>query len=375
MRRSIMLAVLIVLLPAFSVAAEPESKAEKSPLVGDGFFKDVKQPIGQMLGFTFDGPRLKLDRKAWGAAPKQKDAPVVWVGPGFGAAHPIETLFRTVQNAAGAGGSGMSISNNDRRVNFNGGKMNGLVHTRGDQVTQLQFQETGDSGRTLEFGEDGKGGFRLQFSHTDGDIILLSQTPKGAFRAIAMVNGKTFAGQAESFTAFYKQHRSVMESDILPILAHVGVQPIMSPQEAKVKHAVAALLQRSPASVEEGKKLVSDLDSEQFAVREAATKALTERFQLFQDLVREKQLDKTASLEMRTRLDKIMAANTDASRVNQTVELLDLTKDPGYLISLIDGPASPETAKVVEQLEKVSGQKLGSDAKAWKQWLEKSSKK
>jgi hypothetical protein len=269
----------------------------------------------------------------------------------------------------------MSIGNDERRLSYTGGKCNGRVATKGDLLKEIAFEETGEGGRSIEYTEDGKGGFRLQITHPDGDLILLLQTPKGAFRTVALVGGETFAGQAESFAAFYKQHRKVMEGDILPVLSRFGIQPVLSAAEPKVRKTVTALLQRTPDSIDEGKKLLGELDSEQFAVREQATKTLADRFAIYQDLIREKQKDKDASLEVRTRVEKILTANADLDRVNQSIELLNLTKDPAYVVSLLDGATPAESTRLGSHLEKLTGQKLGSDAKAWKEWLEKNAKK
>jgi hypothetical protein len=387
---------LALLLISFAIAAAADSPGQadkatppaKSPLASDGFFQSVKEPVSKMFAVTFDGPKLKLDRKAWGEKAKDDKKGggaaagigggrivIGGFGGGFGGGHPVETLFHQIQNTAGVGGSGMGISGDDRTVHFSGGKCNGQLHTRGDTVRQLQLEETEGPGRTIELNEDGKGGFRMQLLHPDGDLVMVQQTPKGAFRVVALVGGRTFAGQGESFTAFYKQHRAAMENDVLPILNKFGIDPIVSPKDAKVKGAVLASILRSPETIDAGKKLIDQLDSDQFAVRDQAAKTLDQRYVLYEDLIREKLKDKNLPLQMKRDLERITNTHADQARVSQTVELLDLLKDPAYLVGLLETAAGDEKPKVVAHLEKVTGQKLGDDAKAWREWVEKNAKK
>jgi hypothetical protein len=373
MLRSILMAGVLALLAGKLVAAEPEGKPEKSPLLADGMLQQVKPSIRQMLTFTFNGPKLAIDSKAWGAAPKDDKKPP----PPFGFRedlHPIDILFNQVQNQAAIHSAGSSGGGGERSRRFNGTKLNGSLRTRDQALLLLHFEEAGEGGRAIEFADDGKGAFRLQVTHSEGDMILLIQTPKGGFRGVAMLGKRTFAGQGDSFTDFYKQHRATMEADILPILGHFGIEPVLSPFDPGIKKNVIALLQRSPDSLDKGKKLLADLDNDQFTVREQASKALTDGFAVYRDLVLEQHKDPANSLEVKTRLEKIVNANADAARVSHLVALLELEKDAAYLTALLDGASSADAAAIAAHLEKLTGQKFGTDAKAWKAWLEKQKK-
>ena len=55
-----------------------------------------------------------------------------------------------------------------------------------------------------------------------------------------MIGKRTFAGQGESFADFYKQHRAIVETEVLPILAHYGIEPVLSPQDPRIRKAVLA---------------------------------------------------------------------------------------------------------------------------------------
>jgi hypothetical protein len=77
---------------------------------------------------------------------------------------------------------------------------------------------------------------------------------------------------------------------------------------------------------------------------------------------------------VKTRLEKIVNANADAARITHLVELLELEKDATYLVTLLEGAGGADATAIAKQLETISGQKLGTDVKAWKAWLEKRKK-
>jgi hypothetical protein len=153
------------------------------------------------------------------------------------------------------------------------------------------------------------------------------------------------------------------------VLQSLAIRLIPSPATPEMKKAVLALLARTPQTLDEGKKLLADLDSEKFPVRDKASKALNERFEIYKDLIEEKLKNSSISQEAASRLHKIMSAHPDAQKVSQTIAALDLMRDPVYLIGLLDEAAPAERSKVVSQLESVTGQRLGEDAAAWKRWL------
>jgi hypothetical protein len=223
----------------------------------------------------------------------------------------------------------------------------------------------------LEFSDDGRGGFRIQLTHPDGDLILLHQPRNRSFTAVALVAGQLFAGHGKSFLTFFRQHQQQTTTHVLPALAEFGIYPILSPHTPKVRKAVLAALLRKPEALAEGKRLLADLDSEQFAARENASQLLSERFEIYKDLIQDKLQDKSISLEVQTRLQSILAKHPDSHRVGQTVAALNLMDDAGYLVQLLDHASAEETSMVVSHLEKTTGENLGSDPAAWKEWAKK----
>ncbi len=350
----------------------PAAAKNISPLLSDGFLQKVSKPLQQIFQFTFEGPNLMIDRKGWERA--AQDAPKVrWFANNMGPGPPVEQLFYQIQAAAGQSGSTAGVSGRERGVNFYGDSLSASLSIRGEAV-HMVLHEIQTPERRLEFSDTSPGCFRLQVTHPSGDMILLNQMRGGRFTAVALVGGHMFTGQGESFVKAFRQHRQEMETHILPVLEQFGIRPILSPQTPNVRQAVLAQVLRTPETLAEGRKLLIDLNSEKFAVRDKASRALSDRFALYKDLIQEKLQEKGIALELQTRLQNILATNADSLRVDQTVAALNLLQDAGYLVALLDHVAPDETPRLIRYLEKTTGQNLGPDPAAWKAWARKSQK-
>src|SRR5207244_6021285 len=101
---------------------------------------------------------------------------------------------------------------------------------------------------------------------------------KGPFTATILSGGQVLATQEPSFLVFFRKQHRELEADLLPALDAIGIQPILSPSAPRVRKAVLAQIARTPEILAEGKTLLGDLESNQFRVRERATKLLSERF-------------------------------------------------------------------------------------------------
>jgi hypothetical protein len=267
----------------------------------------------------------------------------------------------------------MSVGDRNREVVFSGNKMNGSLHLRRETL-RLNLEEVQGPQRTLEFSDDGQGAFRLQVSHPEGDLILMNQGRKGAFSVVALLGDRMLSGKGESFVAYYRQHRQDMEAHILPALASLGIQPILAPNAPRVRRATLALLLRTPETLEEGKQLLADLDDDQMVVREKATRLLNERFEVHKDLIQEKLRDKSIPLEVQKRLQQILDGQSESARANQAVAALNLTQDSAYVVSLLDQVPADQVPRLIQHLEKLTGQKHGTDVAGWKEWASKNFK-
>jgi hypothetical protein len=360
MRNLFSLAVAL-LLPWSALAQE---KPLQTPLLQDGVLQKLHAQLEQIFQFTLDGPRLKLDRRRWADAPKEPPKVNV-VASG---ATPIEQIFSQIRATVGFGGSStMSAGSRYRELRFMGTTLSGRVLTR-DENVRLELEEAGSPRRSLELQDDGQGSLRLMLSHADGDVILLLQTRQGACTVASVVGGKSFAAQAPSFLAAYKQHRQVFDADILPVLDGLSIRLFVPPSSQQLKAAVRAMLLRSPQLLKEGAKLLADLDSEQFVVRDQASRLLNERFEVYQDLIEAKLKEPGLTVETDRRLQKILAAHADSRKISEVIAALELLKDPPFLVGLLEETPADQRGPIIARLEEITGQRLGQDIAAWKRW-------
>jgi hypothetical protein len=337
-----------------------------TPLMEKGALQEVRKLLEQVFAFTVDGERLKLDRLRWAQA--MKDAPDADALDNS----PIDALFWKIGDTTGTGDDGSSTSNARRTLHFSGGKVAGRLDVEGD-VLKLTLEENAAPNRRLTLRDDGRGGLALQLLHPEGSVILLTQTRGGQCTLVAVLGDQVRSGRGDTFAACFRKHRKEFETHVQPALAHHGIQLFLPTQTPQVRQGVLAILARTPETLAQGRQLLDELDSKDFAVREKASQRLSERFLVYENQIRQKLQDKP-SLELQRRLEKILQEHRYAPRVHQTVATLDLLHDAAYLVSLLDGAKAEDGARLVAELEKITGQKLGTDPAAWKEWVRRNLK-
>jgi hypothetical protein len=72
--------------------------------------------------------------------------------------------------------------------------------------------------------------------------------------------------------------------------------------------------------------------------------------------------------ELAARLGKILAEHPDAEEVEALLTSQKLAQDVGYLIELLGEAGAEDRAALAAALERLTQQKLGADAAAWKKW-------
>lgn len=379
---------------------KPAVASAKPPLLADGALRTVRSPLEEIFQFAFQGKRLTLDRKGWEPKANDKGAakpaqpniavPNIQIKPGgiqqriqiqgafgvvgapnmFGQGPPIEAIFAKIQSAGGATGHGMSISGDKREINFSGQNLSGRLQTSGSSVRMI-LDEVQSPQRTLEYNDDGSGGFRLEIRNPEGDMLLIQQGRGGRFAVLSMTDGPIYAAQGDSFLECFKQNRQQMDARVLPVLVQFGIHLVLSPELPKVRNAVLSQLMQTPEIKAEGVKLIEQLDSSEFAVREKASETIGNRFEIYQDTIVAKLQEKNIPLEVRTRLQAIVNGHADQQRIVQTVAALSLLEDAPYLVSLLEHATPEGVPRLTAHLEKITGQKLGADVEAWKDWAQK----
>ena len=136
-----------------------------------------------------------------------------------------------------------------------------------------------------------------------------------------------------------------------------------------MRNSVLTAILRSPETNRDGERLIAELESDNYQHREKAANTLAERFELYQDAIRRALADKPKSYEVQLRLEQIVAQHSDSTAAD-TVAALDLLHDANFIVALFDAANPEEVPKIAVHLEKITGQSLGNDAAAWKQWVQ-----
>jgi hypothetical protein len=380
---------------------EPPTDWRGAALLADGSLQTLREPLADVFAFTLTGGQLLIDHAAWhrsafdfeSISPEEdrmKTPKGVWDDPQGAAAFfaikglfkliefdrgptpAITTLFRKIQAHAGtqssSSGGGGTGDNARWDASFNNKALSGQIHAT-QRSGLLTLHEKQPTGRLFHFRMFQDFDFDIQVSNSRGELVSLQSTPGGRCTMVAMLAGKPFAAQGKSFVDLFKQHRSLMESEILPALARFGCRPILSPSDAMVRSAALATILNSPETIAAGDRLIAELDHDDFEAREKASAELTRRYIVYRDLIHDRLRDPANSAETAARLKRIVMDCSDWKLVSATIAALDLTRDAPYVVSLFGEAKADDRAKIAEHLEMLTGKRLGVDPTAWKTWL------
>ena len=144
------------------------------------------------------------------------------------------------------------------------------------------------------------GSIRIQVADSQSPEILLQQGIDGKTEVRTTIDGAVTTICADSYVAFCKQYPSLAESRMMPVLAEVGIRPVLPPHSKIVRSAVLAMILRPPKLVADGEQLLDDLDSDEHEVRERATRLLGNLIDQYYDLIQRQLHNNLCSAESRT---------------------------------------------------------------------------
>lgn len=375
--------VAVIVLIAYTSFATGQVSApirpDTSPLLKKGLLQEIRKPLETIFAFHLDGTNLKIDRNRWEAAGREqlkgaKDKKDKEEEPrNADEESGIEIVFLLqIESAGGLGGSSSSSGGGRRTYSFSGEKLMGRLHVQ-DQSVRMNLEEAETPRRTLEYADDGNGNLHIQVAHPDGDMVLFKQSQRGRCVVVAVIDSQVVAATGDCFLDVYRKHRREMDELVLPVLAHFGAEVLPPRQSPRVRQVVHKLLARTPETLAAGRKLLDDLDGGEFAARQQSRRLLSQKFETYQDLIEER-LQGKPSLEIQAQLKKIVAENLEAARVGQAVAAMELLKDGRYLVSLLDHANAEESRHIVGRLEEITGQKLGMNPAAWREWANRGPK-
>lgn len=357
---------------------------------GKGPFQELAGPLNKLLKLTIDDGHLLLDRSHWdqdngGKTEEQIKEEIIqqWVQKGLPRqfaerraeqevqAPDVQRVFQSLQQNAGTHSAGMRSSNNFLRIDFAGPKLMASFE-RQEKSIRFEFAEQIGPQRRIQIADNGQGAFRLSLATDDASLVLiLTQRSDGSIAVAELSADRSFTAQADSFLDFYGKERDYVEDRLFPLLEHVGILLPLTRFTPAVQQAVLGQLEAmKPANAEEFEKLVSQLDDEDFSVREAASARITSEFRRFGPLARQLADDEDAPLspETQARLGRLVDEFSDDEEAHQFANAGKLNSDVDYLVTLLE--ELPETARpiLVERLAQLTDQKLGTDPAAWRAW-------
>ncbi len=338
--------------------------------VEPGVIAQVAEHTAKLLPLHIVDGKLKLDRKTWAKTAEKlsKDdkknpqgGPVVIRGgggiqiqarmivAGRDAQTPPEKLFEKIQQTAGGGSMRSTRSNETYQRTFLGQTAHGSLNMDGGAF-YFHLSEVQSPGRVLELRDEEKEGMLLRFLLPDGDFLQLSQAGDGAFTCIVSRGGKVQRLAGESFGAFYAANRDYVDNKLFPLLSRIGITAPITAMNPEVRRAViAALRPMDPQTMQRGRKLIEDLDADDFETREKATEALTKEYQQFKSLIQAKHAEEGLSVEAKERLQRIVnEASSKGARVDEVVRAMKLTDDATYLTELLKMTEDESAREVIE---------------------------
>ena len=346
-------------------------------LMENGPLQGVAEPMGKLIQLSCMGAGIQLDREHWSQVSPGPD-PNPPGGVRRAAAAGVQIQFPVLQRvfqqlASAQRNQSMSSSyggRNQMSSMFTGEKLAGKVEMDEDRVT-IAVTEKIDTQRRLEVTDGGDGTLRIIVSNVNGDMVLLTQGSRGAVAVVWLVGGKTEAVAAENYLALYRAKRELMNQQVLPAFKHMGIDLLIWPDSPVVYQAAVSLL--APVGLEQeaaGKRLIRQLDSDEFNTREAATKELTDQYGRYRTLISAAIADATTSVEAADRLQKIQELHPEDKKARQLITGMGLLDDPVFLAGVLSNAGPEQRPAVVRRLEKVTGQKLGDNPARWKKWAE-----
>jgi hypothetical protein len=370
--------------------ARPEENGGSAPAAEKGRLAELAPVIRRLIPLTVEKGALCLDREAWSRPPEGKAAedlksefeaalvkqglPKEWAGrqaAEMAEAPDAERIFNLLQLVSRSHGSNRSSGNNERSMQFSGGGLAAKLAIVGSAV-QVELREEKGTRRSVDVFDDGEGVLRMTASGGDGAFLAVIHQARGGRFSVALIEGeRPFAAAAPSFPAFYREHRDVVEKRILPLFALLGVGAPISPESPLVREAVLSRLRPvGDGEREEAERRIRALDDADHAKREEATQFLIRKGGRHRALVEEALTRPGVSPEATARLTRVLAEGVPRRRADELAEALKLVEDAGFLVRLLAEAKEEERPHVAAALEKVTGQKFGTDAAAWGKWLE-----
>lgn len=306
-----------------------------------------------------------LDReRAESFAKRRMEASGRFAGVEFG----FQDRVRAVVDVCGI----TSTSGSSTQTRYRSGNLEFTVQGKSEYY-RVEAIETRQARRRLVISDDGNGEFQVLLIGTEY-LLQIDQRPGELLRVIAIMGDDLFQFRGESFLEFSDKHPERCDH-VLKVLDGVGVDapPLRNSQRVAeaAKKQLAVLVGGSADELEE---LFAAVDSDEFEVREAAERTLTEDFESYESLIRAKVGQAGTSPHLKSVLNKVIEQNAKGHGDVRALDFLtsqNLLNSPEFLGSLLETATDDEKALIFRQLEKVTGQDFNRDVDALRKYLQR----
>lgn len=201
-----------------------------------------------------------------------------------------------------------------------------------------------------------------------GRTIVLSQDDTGVRVVDSGAGDGPISLDSESMLELYKNNRGYCENTLFAWLDHMGLVPPYQLKSPKIVAYVTDRLSNPTGDGEKAAQLFADLDSAEYAVRNAAANEIAESYQEYRELIDEYLAKPGISFEASAALNKIVARSGSNDEIVAFVSALKLMESPDYLIELFDIAPEDSHDEIAKQLKQLTGINHGTDSAAWNEW-------
>lgn len=191
---------------------------------------------------------------------------------------------------------------------------------------------------------------------------------------LAFVQGNdSFCQSAKTFGSCVTDARGF--SRLGQALKEIGLNNDFEGVEAIILSEVANELTIEPGDKEEFKLLLGLLDSDEYRVREDASKDIADSFSAWEAYIREYLRQTDAKPETKARLNKLLRQKVSPRRqiAAENIERGNLLEDPRWVVdawAASENIDSVKQRKFVAHLQAIVGENVGETLEDWQSWLD-----
>ena len=242
----------------------------------------------------------------------------------------------------------------------------GEIENRKNDV-ELFFVERQGPKRELRISHLSNGAFTFRYSGEEFSIEL-EQQRDARITLQRTIKGKTTKYSAADFLDLHRQDPQLINQWLFPLMSHVGIStPIMTDDRETIRAVFNKLMSYSQRQGEFD-RLVEQLNSEQYELRNLASNKIINGGSGWLAQIEKKLENENLPLETRVRLQSAMRELDNGSPVDQAIRDQGLLDSPAFLIGILDQANEDQLAAVIRRLKEITGARL-ERPEQWVQWL------